>query len=311
MSLRTPAALKLEPITSADFPRLEPLFARQRNRYSAYTLPSILCWSNDLYHPVAALDGDTLVVGYEFSHDGETRHLILPISPTKDPSPEYVLALAKDLGFASCGLVPEDWILRHGREKVESLFRVEELEGYADYVYLAESLAKLEGRDYAKKRNLVRQFNRDYVDKGRFEAREMRASDAPEVEAFLEEWCRQIGCDEERNLELRCEKRAAIHAIRNVSAFKTPSLLARVDGDVSAFGIAARATDDLGVLLFEKAFAGHKGLYQFFDQLCAQRLFPGLKYIDKECDMGDEGLAKAKRSYYPVEMIRAFRLSVR
>ena len=303
--------MRLEPLTASDFERLEPLFVHQRHRLSPYTLPSLLSWSNDLYQPYGAVAGDALVVGYDFPRGHETRHLILPVSPAKDHSPEELHALARELAYPSCGLVPEEYLIRHGRARVDALFRVEELVGYADYVYLTEDLARLHGKTYAKKRNLVRQFVREYVEQDRCELVPVSAAAAPEVEAFLEAWCVEAGCDEEHNLELACEKRAAIHAIRNVEAFKTPSLVARVDGKVSAFAIAARLTDDMGVLLFEKAFSRVKGLYQYFDQACAQRLFPGLKYINKECDMNDPGLAKSKKSYYPVEMIRAYRLTVK
>mgnify|MGYP000405684838 CR=1 FL=1 len=58
----------------------------------------------------------------------------------------------------------------------------------------------------------------------------------------------------------------------------------------------------------EKADAEIKGLYQYFDQQCARRLFNGYTYINKESDLGIAGLAKSKRSYYPVEKVKAYRL---
>jgi hypothetical protein len=67
----------------------------------------------------------------------------------------------------------------------------------------------------------------------------------------------------------------------------------------------------MGVLNFEKAFSDIKGLYQYFDRECARRLFPGMAYINKENDMGEPGLQKAKKSYYPDRIVSAYELTVR
>ena len=84
-----------------------------------------------------------------------------------------------------------------------------------------------------------------------------------------------------------------------------------LDGEINAFGIASRLTENMGVLHFEKAFASKKGLYQYFDRECARRLFKGCSYINKESDMNVPGLAKAKKSYHPVMTVKSYILTVR
>jgi hypothetical protein len=64
----------------------------------------------------------------------------------------------------------------------------------------------------------------------------------------------------------------------------------------------------MATLQYEKAYDKIKGLYQYFDNQCAKRLFNGYTYINKESDMGVEGLAKAKKSYHPIHIIESFRL---
>jgi hypothetical protein len=85
----------------------------------------------------------------------------------------------------------------------------------------------------------------------------------------------------------------------------------RVDGEISAFGIAAYLTKDMGVLHFEKAFTNIKGLYQYFDNLCAKTLFDGFQFINKESDMNIPGLAKVKKSYHPTMMVKSYKLVLR
>ena len=81
-----------------------------------------------------------------------------------------------------------------------------------------------------------------------------------------------------------------------------------IDGKVSAFGISAPLTRDMATLQYEKAFGSVKGLYQYFDNACARRLFNGYTYLNKESDMGIPGLTKAKKSYHPFKMVRSVKL---
>lgn len=102
-----------------------------------------------------------------------------------------------------------------------------------------------------------------------------------------------------------------INTLVNIDLLDVRGLYLRVDGMISAFGIASYLTDEMGVLHFEKAFAGIKGLYQYFDNLCAKSLFDGFTYINKESDMSMPGLAKVKKSYHPAMMIKSYRLDLR
>jgi len=70
-------------------------------------------------------------------------------------------------------------------------------------------------------------------------------------------------------------------------------------------------TQEMGVMHFEKALAGIKGLYQYFDNICVKHLLKDYKYTNKENDMGLPGLIKSKKSYHPVMMIRSYELKLR
>jgi len=59
---------------------------------------------------------------------------------------------------------------------------------------------------------------------------------------------------------------------------------------------------------FEKAAGGYKGIYQFINQAFAQALPPYFKYVNREQDLGDEGLRQAKMTYRPVGFVRKYRV---
>lgn len=300
--------MKLLPLTPADYPVLKPFFEHQRHRLCVYSLPSLLAWSNDEYQPFGAIDGNALIVAAEFNRQKEKRHLILPISPQGHYSPEALHALALKLGFNSYWFVTEDYLQQYEIKRVEALFTIREQEEYDDYVYRTSDLAELKGNKYSKKRNLISQFNREYLEKDRVSTAAITPEVAPECIRFLNEWCDERNCDGSMMEDLACERLAALNTIEHIGVFPSQGLLLRIDGKISAFGIGSYLTAAMGVLHFEKAFSRIKGLYQYFDNQCARLLFKGYVFINKESDMNVPGLAKAKRSYYPVMRVKSYEL---
>jgi hypothetical protein len=305
--------MKLAPVTADDFDRLAPFFEGQPHPLCVYSLAAILCWRNARYHPCAAIHGDTLVIAAEFTPPAEERHLILPLrrgGGLADPATLRDLALA--CGHRAYWYVPEGYLAAYGGGVLERLFTVRETPELSDYIYTREDLAELRGNRFSAKRNLVRQFERQYAAAGRLAIAPIGAGDKAECAAFLEQWCRERDCDADPREDLACEKQAVLHALEDLERLALRGLLLRIDGRVSAFAIAADLSAGMGALHFEKAFAGIKGLYQFFDRECARRLFgPERRLINKESDMGLPGLAKAKRSYHPAHLAGAYRLDLK
>ncbi len=303
--------MKFKPIVPSDFPKLKKFFQQQRYRLCAYSLSSIIAWNSEEFQPYAAVDGKTLIVSSEFATHMENRHLILPVSLSKDYPPLQLHDLAVKLKFDKYWFVPEDYLLQYGKALVESFFEVKEQKNYEDYIYATDDLALLKGNKYSRKRNLIHQFERYYVDKGRVTIEKMVPSFLSECIDFLEKWCEECNCDIDEDEDLSCERQAAINTIENIDLFELDGLLLRIDGEINAFGIASHLTESMGVLNFEKAFSSIKGLYQYFDRECARRLFKGYSYINKESDMNLPGLAKVKKSYHPVMTVKSFMLTVR
>lgn len=304
--------MTLRPLTYADYRRLAPYFDRQTHRLCVYCLPSIIAWQSSYYRPMYVERDGRLVVAAEFDRQRANRHLLLPVGPPPPPPPEALHRLALSLGFDCYWFVPEDYVTAHGTAALERHFSVAEQGGFHDYVYRRRDLADLAGGRYHKKRNLVRQFTRQYVQTGRTAVAPIRPADVDACIVFLEEWCARRECGvEDPEDDLTCEKIAAVNAITHLAEVDAEGLLVRVDGVVSALAVAAPLTEDMGVLMFEKAFSDVKGLYQYLDRTCARQLFEGKRFVNKESDMGVPGLVQAKRSYHPVAMVKSYRLDVK
>ena len=306
-----PEYMKLRPIDHKDYDDLEPFFRNQPHRLCAYSLGSVLVWQNELYHPCAAVADGYLVIGAEYTARPECRHLILPLGGDRVPSVDTLVKIAERAGFDKYEFVPDAYLELQGRESVARRFVIETQPDLDDYVYRQEDLADLRGNRYAKKRNLIHQFDRAYCSRGRVQIEPSTPSTAAECIDFLEKWCEEQGCDRHQDETLYCEKQALKNALNHLREVHLTGILFRIDGVVSALGLGSGLTEDMGVLHFEKAFAGFKGLYQYVDRECARRLFRGYRYINKESDMGVAGLAKAKKSYHPVTTVKSYRLVLR
>jgi uncharacterized protein len=295
-------------LTPQDYDTYRHYFKNQRYELCAYSLASIIAWSNAEYKPYGADYEGALIVAAEFNEEKQNRHLLLPISPERMFSPEELVGVARLADHTDFWFVPQAYIDHFGQALVEKHFTVAHQPAYDDYVYHVDDLAELKGNRYSKKRNLINQFRREYDGTGRVAIEPISSANSEDCLIFLEEWCQERDCDADDQFDLSCEKQAAINTLVNYDAFELKGILMRIDGKVCAFGISAPLTTDMATLQYEKALGSIKGLYQYFDNACARMLFNGYTYLNKESDMGIPGLAKAKKSYHPERMVRAVKL---
>jgi uncharacterized protein len=300
--------MNFTPLTLSDFQTHKAFFNHQPYELCPYLLSSMIAWRSDNSEVFKTTLGDDLIIKGRIK---DLWFLYLPISPMDHYPPRKLRDLLEAAGVDTVFPVPDQYIKHHGEEQVASFFSIEEKPKHSDYVYRMEDLAQLKGNSYSKKRNLINQFERKYLKDGRVEVNPVTPEDADECIDFLEEWCLARNCHAEDMEELACEKEAAKFTLKNQRSLEVNGLMLRLDGEVCAFGIGTWLTETMGVLNYEKAFSDIKGLYQYFDRECARRLFPGFQYINKENDMGEPGLQKAKKSYYPARMVSAYELTVR
>ena len=236
----------------------------------------------------------------------EDRYLIMPVAKERIFLPAELSRFARDLGFTQYRFAPGDFLDNFKISELDDFFSIEEQSEFADYIYLTEDLMLLKGNKFSKKRNLISQFSREYLSKGRVSVETIGRKQSEECIEFLDSWCAEQKCEVDQDSSLYCEKTAVMTTLKNIDYFESRGILIRVDGKVSAFGIGSRLNGTTGTLNFEKAFPAIKGLYQFLDNECAKRLFSEFKYINKESDMNLPNLAESKRSYNPVMRVQSF-----
>ncbi|HIU64673.1 MAG TPA: DUF2156 domain-containing protein [Candidatus Avacidaminococcus intestinavium] len=173
-----------------------------------------------------------------------------------------------------------------------------------DYVYDRDSLATLAGRKYHSKKNHVNAFRKEHPN---YEFSIIKPTDIEECIAFADLWCEKKGLNDDG---LRCELCAVEDALRHYDILEIKGGLIRINGKVEAFTIAENLNKDMAVVHFEKANADIRGLYTVINQDFVSNVLTDVKYINREEDMGIEGLRTAKESYKPVFMTKKYTLTI-
>jgi hypothetical protein len=160
----------------------------------------------------------------------------------------------------------------------------------------------LKGNRYHKKKNLVNQFKKKYD----FTYLPFGPDMVSQAIYMQEDWCTWRDCESYDTLA--AENKAIGKVLDNwqmLSGITGGALL--VGQDLAAYTVAEVLPDNTTVIHFEKGCPGFKGVYQAINQIfLAQDESPGSNIVNREQDIGDEGLRKSKLSYHPMDFIRKY-----
>lgn len=172
-----------------------------------------------------------------------------------------------------------------------------------DYLYDADLLARLPGNRYHKKKNLLNQFLKKYP----YQYLPLGPERIANALAMQSDWCTWRDC--ESHDMLAAENRVIEKVLRNWENLKGllgGALL--VDGEMAAYTIAEQLSENMLLIHFEKGNPEYKGIYQAVNALFLQNLALPCKIVNREQDLDDEGLRKAKLSYHPIDFIRKYQV---
>lgn len=179
-------------------------------------------------------------------------------------------------------------------------FNVEPQLEHHDYVYLREDLVKLSGRRYHTKKNHLNAFLKNY----QFEYQPLTPQHIPACKEMAGAWCTLRRCEEDMSLSEEYE--AVNSALDNYTDLKLSGGVILIRGKVEAFSIGEKLNSDTAVVHIEKANPEIRGLYTAINQQCCKYAWGEVTYINREQDLGEEGIRKAKLSYHPHHMAENF-----
>lgn len=172
---------------------------------------------------------------------------------------------------------------------------------YADYIYLKSDLSTLKGKKFQSKRNHINRFRNTYPDYEYTPITPDRIQECLDLEA---EWCKVNNCDQQEGTGN--ERRALIYALHNFEALGLTGGILHVNSKIVAFTFGMPINHETFGVHVEKADTTIDGAYAMINYEFANRIPEQYIYINREEDLGIEGLRKAKLSYQPVTILEKY-----
>lgn len=258
------------------------------------TFANTYLWSRH-YNTGFAIVGDMLV----FGNTAGAVSFTVPVGPGDiKKTIDILMAYCEEKGvpFQLHNVTTKDF--DRLEELYPGMFAIAYEREYADYVYETEKLAKLSGKKYHSKKNHINKFKALYPD---WSYEPITRDNIEECFQMGLRWRELNGCEEDE--EKHAEICVALNFLRLFDELEMRGGALRINGKIVAFTIGEPVRKDTLVVHIEKAFADVQGAYTMINQQFAEHEGNGFTYINREEDMGEEGLRQAKMSYKPVFLI--------
>jgi hypothetical protein len=297
----------------AVFPEFQPLGLEDRpliQRYlwsaqpetSELTFTNLFIWRS-LYRWEWSADGRwLLLLGQK---EGQPPFFLQPVGP--EPRPE-VLRRAFDW------LQNVRGVSRPRVERADAKFiaeiraepglEVTATREHFDYIYRTSDLSELKGGRYHAKRNHISRFHQKFD--GAYEIVPIGPENLSLCHDFQKRWCEFKRCAEDMNL--LDEWDAVRAALADYAGLNVQGVAMLIEGQVEAFTFGELLNEETAVVHIEKANPEIPGLYTVINQQFCRRYWNSVPFINREQGLGEEGLRKAKSSYYPVRLVEKYRV---
>ncbi len=287
--------LKLKRPEMEDRELLERYLSYADTRSCEMTFGNIYLWSR-FYKTGFALVEDNLI----FGEIEDPYSYTFPVGPgDKKKTLDALMEYCKKNGkiFQLHNVTKEDF--ERLSELYPDRFEIQYKRDYADYVYESEKLRTLSGKKYHGKKNHLNKFQKLYPD---WSYEPITKENAEECFQMVLAWRHENGCDEDE--EKNAEICVAQNALRLFDELGFVGGALRVDGKIVAYTIGEPAIrKDTLVVHIEKALTEVQGAYTAINQQFASHEGAAYRYLNREEDLGQDGLRQAKLSYRPAFLI--------
>ena len=280
--------IDFHPVTVADKPLFEYYILSSEEQNCDLNFANIFCWSETYHSEVAEVEG-FLVIRFD---NGGAKSYMQPVG-TGDKA-TILARLREDAAAVSTPLclygLSAEW-RTFLEENYPAEFAFDSSRSLSDYIYRTADLAQLQGRKYQPKRNHLNHF----VARHDWRVEPLSKRNLKDCIALNDRWLkgREVGESE------RAEQRALQRAFDNFEALGLRGLVLYADGAPVAFSYGTPITRRTFCTHIEKYDGSVEGSATMINRLMAQSLEEEFEFINREDDLGLEGLRFAKMSYHP------------
>ena len=289
--------LEFSGLTLADAPRLKPLLTHTYSRICDYVFGTLFFW-RDMWPAEYAIHDNTVFIRLELEPGGQKGYM-LPVGGDLKES-LYLLdtyfetqqtGAQENKNILYCNIPDKE---TKTLEQHYGNITITPVKSGGDYIYCAESMATLSGRKLHGQRNHSNYFERTW--EHHFE--EISKSNVQDVKAFIES--KAVSSPTELFQE---GNRKTFEALDNLDTYGFSSLALYADKALIGFTLGTLLDDTLYVTI-EQADREYRGAYpKLASTFVSKHLHAGATHVNREDDLGNEGLRKAKLAWNPLEII--------
>lgn len=290
--------MEFVPITLESRQILQPYLQSEDYEISDIVFGNLYIWKH-AREITYAIDSDCVVV--QTRYEGEKPYFFYPFGSGDKHS--ALLALQTYLHDKS--LSPRfESIESKNIDSIKSVFSQVEFEPRVarfDYVYSIQELIKLEGRKFHKKKNHLNQFLQN--NEGKWSYEKISTSNASEILSRCKEW---LEANPNKNQALEIEFAGITNTLKEYENLGLKGGAVRLEGEIVAFSFGEVMSQKMAVVHIEKANPLIAGAYQIINRELLINEFSTVDLVNREEDLGIEGLRRAKKSYNPIKMVEKY-----
>ena len=238
---------------------------------------------------------------FRYTEEGELRYM-LPVAPRL--TADMLRLLEADAAAQGKPLVLAG-VCAHTLPQLEELmpgrFECTANRDFADYVYRSADLSTLAGKKYQAKRNHLNRFRAAWPDA---EFLPLTPELVEECLSMEQAWF--TAHDSAHHEALLNERRSMTRALRSMRELDIEGGVLHAGGRIVAFTYGAPINANTFDVCVEKASAAVDGAYTAINQAFAKHLAERYEYLNREEDLGLDGLRQAKLSYQPAIVLEKY-----
>ena len=294
---RIPEYPEFRKVSIEDKARIDTLFDRFPNEVSERTFASVYAWRNYATRSRLSMFEGHLLISWRRERYGD---LLLPPAGPEPTAIMSKLSSMKPQGFNGFFCLTGPTVAELRREGLEP----ESLRDEWDYVYRRQDLAQLAGPAYHTQRKEVKKATSQY--QLSFEPMTAEHRDAS---LLLEElWCDLKSCSADRLSS--AEDAALKESLLEFGPLGLVGGVVLIEGRIQALTLGERLNTNTAVVHFEKANPGIRGLYPFINQQFCEKVLSSYEFVNREQDVGEPGLRRAKEGYHPHHFVEKHLLRI-
>ena len=302
--------LNFQKITESDFAKLDayykeyaPYIYTGTHRICDYAPGTVKMWHR-AYDMEYAIREDNLYLSAAFAEDA-SRSYLYPLGPKEEVALRRLREHIEELGRGRLSVIPSertDQVLECFQKGNFAQGGLHADRDWADYVYDKKDFENPAGRKHHRQKNLINRFVRENPE---FGCEAIDEKNAPEVVRYFQRYALENSATSSIDGP---EFAAVCRVLRAWDIYGMCGVILRTAGEICGFTIGEVYKDTVFVHV-EKADKKRDGAFQVLSR-DFQRSIDGALFVNREEDMGLEGLRRSKLSYGPIRLDYKYTMEV-